>query len=60
MAKCSICGKGAVSGSNVSHSQVHTKRKFKPNLQKVNGVVLCTSCLRTMDKPEKSKGKKQD
>ncbi len=53
MAKCSICGKSAVIGSNVSHSQIHTKRKFKPNLQKVNGVVLCTSCLRTMDKEVK-------
>ena len=57
MAKCSICKKTAVVGSNVSHSQVHAKRKFKPNLQKVNGVVLCTRCLRTMDKAEKASSK---
>ncbi len=50
MARCSICDKKAVTGSNVSHSQVHTKRKFKPNLQKVNGMVLCTQCLRTAKK----------
>lgn len=48
MARCAICYKKAVSGSNVSHSQVHTKRKFKPNLQKVNGIVLCTKCLRSI------------
>ncbi|OQB06011.1 MAG: 50S ribosomal protein L28 [bacterium ADurb.Bin212] len=48
MARCAICDKKAVSGSNVSHSQVHTKRKFKPNLQKVNGIVLCTKCLRSI------------
>lgn len=50
MARCTICDKKAVSGSNVSHSQVHTKRKFKPNLQKVNGLLLCTQCLRTIKK----------
>ncbi len=48
MARCTLCGKKAVSGSNVSHSQVHTKRKFKPNLQKVNGLVMCTKCLKTI------------
>ncbi len=48
MARCTLCDKKAVSGSNVSHSQVHTKRKFKPNLQKVNGLVLCTKCLKTI------------
>ena len=50
MARCTICDKKAVSGSNVSHSQVHTKRRFKPNLQKVSGLVLCTKCLRTIKK----------
>lgn len=48
MARCTLCDKKAVSGSNVSHSQVHTKRKFKPNLQKVNGLILCTKCLKTI------------
>ncbi len=50
MAQCTLCRKRAVSGNAVSHSQIHTKRKFKPNLQKVNGLVLCTSCLRTLKK----------
>jgi len=53
MAICSICGKSKVVGSNVSHSQAHTKRFFRPNLQKVNGVVICTRCLRTKVKASK-------
>ena len=48
MAKCLICEKRSVSGNAVSHSQIHTKRKFKPNLQKVHGVVLCTKCIKTL------------
>ena len=35
MAKCEICGKGQVSGNNVSHSNRKTKRSFKVNVQKV-------------------------
>jgi len=57
MARCSICRKSAVSGSNVSHSQVHTKRKFKPNLQKVNGLILCTRCLKSIKKIAKEETK---
>jgi len=48
MAKCTICNRGAASGNQISHSQIHTKRKFKPNLQKVNGLLLCTRCLKTI------------
>jgi ribosomal protein L28 len=48
MARCTICEKTARSGSAVSHSQIHTKRRFKPNLQKVNGLILCTKCLKTI------------
>jgi len=48
MAVCTICKKRAVTGNRVSHSQIHSKRKFKPNLQKVNGLVLCTRCLKTI------------
>jgi len=48
MASCTLCDKRAKSGSAVSHSQVHTKRRFKPNLQKVNGVILCTRCIKTI------------
>lgn len=54
MAKCIICDKRSVSGSAVSHSQIHTKRKFKPNLQKINGVILCTKCLKTIKRASAS------
>ncbi|MCI0503051.1 MAG: 50S ribosomal protein L28 [Fusobacteria bacterium] len=55
MAKCEICGKGQMSGNNVSHSHVKTKRKWNPNLQAVKANVLgsakkinvCTRCLRS-------------
>ncbi|MCX6808768.1 MAG: 50S ribosomal protein L28 [Candidatus Berkelbacteria bacterium] len=53
MARCAICTKSAVAGNQVSHSQIHTKRKFKPNLQKVSGLMLCTRCLKTIKKIEK-------
>lgn len=54
-AKCAICGKGPVTGNNVSHANNKTKRRFKPNLQKtkltlegkVKTVRVCTRCLRT-------------
>jgi large subunit ribosomal protein L28 len=53
--KCESCGKGPSTGFNVSHSNVHTKRRWLPNLQTVradigNGTVrrirVCTSCLK--------------
>ena len=58
MAKCEICGKTKSSGNNVSHSNVHTKRVFRPNIQRtkimVNGTLkrinACTRCIRTMAK----------
>jgi large subunit ribosomal protein L28 len=33
--KCSISGKGPMSGNNVSHAQNKTKRRFLPNLRTV-------------------------
>ncbi len=54
MARCLICRKSAASGHTISHSQIHTKRKFKPNLQKVNGMVLCTKCLKTIKTAERN------
>ena len=47
-----------MTGHNVSHSKVHTKRRFLPNLQQahiqVKGRVVkarvCTRCLRTQAK----------
>lgn len=54
MAKCYICDKGPQSGHNVSNSMRATKRKWKPNLQRVRALVdgrpkrihVCTSCLK--------------
>jgi len=57
MAKtCEICGKGPVSGNNVSHSNNKTRRRFMPNLQNVRLQIegkprrmrICTRCLRTL------------
>jgi len=53
--KCDICGKGTLSGNNVSHSNIKTKTKWLPNLQtvraKVDGTVkkiqVCTRCIRS-------------
>ena len=30
---CEVCGKGIMSGNNVSHSNRHTKAAWKPNVQ---------------------------
>lgn len=54
-AYCEICQKGAMSGMNVSHSHLKTKRKWKPNIQRVRAIVdgeikrvnVCTRCLRS-------------
>ncbi|MBV8194618.1 MAG: 50S ribosomal protein L28 [Candidatus Dormibacteraeota bacterium] len=56
--RCDICGKRPLSGFNVSHSKVHTKRRFLPNLQtahvtiggKLQKATVCTRCLRTQAK----------
>ena len=58
MAVCERCGKKSQFGNNVSFSQRHTKRVFKPNIQKakilVNGQLvsmkLCAKCLKTLSK----------
>jgi large subunit ribosomal protein L28 len=58
MAKCEICGKKPMTGHNVSHSMRHTKRQWKPNIQKVSifkggetrKMKLCSRCLRTLSK----------
>ena len=56
--RCEICGKRPMTGHNVSHSKVHTKRRFLPNLQRAHITVkgrlvkarVCTRCLRTQAK----------
>ena len=51
---CDICGKHAVAGRSISHSQRKVQRTFKPNIQRVSVVVdgkkqklnVCTRCLK--------------
>ncbi len=58
MQKCEITGKGKQFGSNVSFSQRHTKKVWKPNLQlktiTVDGkkvkLKISTQALRTLKK----------
>ena len=52
---CEVCGKGQLSGNNVSHSHLKTKRSWKPNIQRVRAIVdgetkrinVCTRGLRS-------------
>jgi large subunit ribosomal protein L28 len=58
MAVCAHCDKKTTFGNSRSFSMKATKRKFKPNLQKVtlyeNGrkvkKVLCAKCIKTLGK----------
>jgi large subunit ribosomal protein L28 len=52
---CQVCGKGPSVGNNVSHANNKTKRRWKPNLQRVRAnlegtvrrILVCTRCLRS-------------
>ncbi len=52
--RCDICGKGALVGNNISHSNNKTKKRSLPNLQRVRATVdgrvkrmlVCTRCLK--------------
>ena len=52
---CVSCGKKPAVGNNRSHSNVATKRRFDPNLQRVRIVLdgraqnayVCTRCLKS-------------
>lgn len=58
--ECQLTGKKPMVGNRVSHSNVKTKRRFLPNLQKKSFFIpetgqtveinLSTSALRTIDK----------
>lgn len=58
MQKCDITGKGKQFGNNVSFSQRHTKRVWKPNLQAKTFIIdgkkikmkVSTQALRTLKK----------
>lgn len=55
MARCKVCGKGAATGFQYSHSHIRTKRTWSPNIQSakvlVNGspkkIKVCTNCLKS-------------
>lgn len=52
---CKICGKGPSVGNNVSHANNRTKRRWRPNLQRVRvklgagnrRILACTRCIRS-------------
>lgn len=52
---CEICGKGQISGNQVSHSNRHTRRKWNANVQKIRVIengstvrkTVCTRCIRS-------------
>jgi large subunit ribosomal protein L28 len=53
---CDICGKGALAGNRVSHSNSKSKKVSKPNIQMVRALGahgshvrlhVCTRCIRT-------------
>ncbi len=53
--RCEICGKGPMTGSNISHAHNVTKRRWRPNIQRVRALVdgkakyvkVCTRCIRS-------------
>jgi large subunit ribosomal protein L28 len=53
--RCEICGKGPMTGNNISHAHNVTKRRWLPNLQRVRAMVegspkyirVCTRCIRS-------------
>ncbi len=58
--KCELTGKGVLVGHRVSHSNIKTKHRFEPNLQKKKfwseeqncfvKLKVSTSAIRTIDK----------
>jgi large subunit ribosomal protein L28 len=52
---CTVCGKGPITGNNVSHANNRTKRRWYPNLQTVRVLIdgapkrvqVCTQCLKS-------------
>ncbi len=61
--KCDLCGRSATKGASRSHSKIKTLKRQNINLQSktIEGfkVKLCTSCLRTIDKPKRIKAKRK-
>ena len=61
--RCEICLKAGMTGSNISHSNRHTKTRFMANVHKQTvfqdgkqiKVKICTRCLRSANKSSKVK-----
>lgn len=55
MRQCEVCGKGVISGNQVSHSNRHSRRSWRANIRTVRALVngspqkikVCTRCLRS-------------
>jgi large subunit ribosomal protein L28 len=53
--RCFYCEKSPVSGNKISHSNIKTKTRYFPNLQRVRASIegvsrrvhICTRCLRS-------------
>lgn len=58
---CEKCGKKPMTGHNVSHSHLKTKRRFLPNLQYFQEapgkkrIRICAQCFKTMGKESSKK-----
>lgn len=61
--KCDMCKRSATKGASRSHSKIQTLKRQNINLQTkvIDGMKfkLCTSCLRTIDKPKRVKAKRK-
>ncbi len=61
--KCDLCKRSATKGASRSHSKIKTLKRQGINLQTkvIDGdkFKICTTCLRTMDKPVRVKAKKR-
>jgi len=52
---CEICGKRSSTGNKVSHSNIKTRRTWKPNVQRVlvevkgtrKRITVCTRCIKS-------------
>ena len=53
--RCAICGKGPVTGHNISHAHNVTNRRWLPNLQKIRVEIdgkprrayVCAKCIKS-------------
>ena len=65
--RCAVCGKGTLTGNNVSHANNITKRVWNPNLQRVRALVegrvrnidVCTRCLKAGKVQKAVRGRRQ-